>query len=146
MKLCFCLICLLIPVSSLSAETDQPKDQQRQLVGTWVVQSCAVHGVDYPGEVGKRLSINAHGQILRSVEDEKTAISFKLDPAKRPRQIDFLLTSKKDKSVLVVKGIYRLKGNLLEICAGAPEDERPKAISKHEKGYQLLKRVDSPGK
>jgi uncharacterized protein (TIGR03067 family) len=144
MTCCFFLVCVLIPVCPNPADNEQVKDEQRQLVGTWEVQASAVKGVDYPSEVGKRFTIDARGQIRRPDSDEDVVISIKLDPAMRPRHIDFLLTSKKEKSVLVVKGIYRLKGSFLEICAGTPEDDRPTSISKQETGYQLLKRVDSP--
>jgi uncharacterized protein (TIGR03067 family) len=130
-------------VGLVSAAAESPKEKERLLVGTWEVRSSAVKGVDYPSEVGKRLTFSAKGRVIRSGGDEDIVITFKLNPNAKPYHIDFVLTNEKDKSVLVVKGVYRLTGDVLEICAGTPEDERPKTISKRENGYQLLKRVTS---
>jgi len=131
----------LMLVGLVSAEEESSIKQRRLLVGTWEIRFSAVKGIDYPGEVGKRLTFTSEGRVLRSGGDN--VITFKLNPAARPCHIDFALTNQKDKSVLVVKGVYRLTGDVLEICAGTPEDERPKTISKLEIGYQLLKRVAS---
>jgi uncharacterized protein (TIGR03067 family) len=100
------------------------------LQGTWAMTSLVMSGEAVPegnslaGKLvveGDRYTVSVAGQVTPS--------TFKLDPSRRPRQIDFVPTSGPQKGQ-TLKGIYELDGNTYRLCRGLrPEDERPTGFS-----------------
>jgi uncharacterized protein (TIGR03067 family) len=127
--------CLLLGSATLVADDDAKKDLDG-LNGTWNFESLTIGGQKLPADAikkagfvfkdGKYTSIDPNGK-----EDETGTL--KLDPDKKPKTIDFDITSGKDKGKKQL-GIYKLEDDSFTLCIGFPgETERP-AKFESEKG------------
>ena len=59
---------------------------------------------------------------------------MKLDPSKKPREVEFILAEGKKKAL----GIYELSGKTYKLCYAPPGKNRPKEFSaKKGTGYTL---------
>ena len=119
--------CLLLGTAGLVAEDDAKKDLEA-LNGTWKYESVTFGGQKLPADAlkkaafvfkdGKYTSINPEGK------EEETG-TVKVDPSKKPKTIEFDITSGKDKGKKQL-GIYTLEGDNFTLCMGMPgEDQRP---------------------
>jgi uncharacterized protein (TIGR03067 family) len=96
---------------------DDAKADLKRLQGTWQVVSATSKGEKVPAEDIAELELVIDGDKISVREKGKVQerMMFKIDPAKRPRAIDFTHTDgpKKDK---VDHAIYQLDGDNLKIC------------------------------
>jgi len=69
------------------------------------------------------------------IKGEATEADYKLDPAKKPKQIDLLFGEGR-----TTKGVYHLEGDTLKLCAEKETDgERPTEFStKHGTTHFLV--------
>jgi uncharacterized protein (TIGR03067 family) len=66
---------------------------------------------------------HADGKLTVMEGGKQLELTFKLGPAKKPKEID--VTAKKDGQDEVHKGIYVLDKNTLKICISRAPDARP---------------------
>lgn len=97
------------------------KTELKKFAGTWSFVSIQKDGKDeLPEEVRNTLRLTFAGDKLTFADAKETRNgTFKIDPTKKPKQIDLMVDDK------TVKGIYRFKGDTLELCAGEPGEARP---------------------
>lgn len=108
----------------LAADTAAKKDLE-QLQGIWQVTALEVDGNQAPDEALKEFKITVKGDRMSHKTGETTEeSSFKLDPSKKPKQIDFTVVAGTDKGKNM-KAIYELDGDSLKLCVGSPGAERP---------------------
>ena len=153
MKMRF-LAFLLAPLFlAAQAGEDAAKKDKEKLQGTWKPVSIKSVGAPLPEEIvkGWTLKITNDEHTVTISEDlgggkgrmSLTKFTFTLDPAKKPKAIDFVSTHNGDKSA----GIYSLEGDTLKICARKPGQERPTRFES-EKGsgvsLQVYKRANPP--
>jgi uncharacterized protein (TIGR03067 family) len=129
---------ILIPIS-LGTAADKA-DDAKQLQGSWMVVSA-----EAPDEQGKelleaKLSIEGDVFTLKNSKREET-INFRLDPGKKPKQIDFIDKNKE----AVALGIYSLEGDTLKLCWGKTSQtkDRPTEFATKANGdlvFLVLKR------
>jgi len=105
---------------------DAGKKDQELLQGTWKLIRMEEGGERAAEDVLKAMSIKIVGNKLSVFEKDKVVaeLSFKLDPAKKPKAVDFthLEGSEKGKSEA---GIYALEGDKVTFCASGPGKPRP---------------------
>jgi uncharacterized protein (TIGR03067 family) len=100
---------------------DKAKGDLKKFEGTWSVATAQKGGKDAPeGEI-KEIQLVFSGEKLTFKHGEKAIEgTFKIDPSKKPKQIDVSLMGKD------VEGIYRFKKDgKLELCisdAGRPTE------------------------
>jgi len=103
---------LLVMAAGLLLAADKPKDDAKgdkdQFQGSWKVVSGEHDGVTLPEEKTKELTVTFQGDKVTIRVGDKTEPeqTFKLDPARKPREIDVTPHA---------KGIYELKGDDLKI-------------------------------
>jgi uncharacterized protein (TIGR03067 family) len=99
-----------------------PKDKE-SLQGTWDTVSGEIGGKLLKAEEIERQAYEFRGNVfvlhVRGVV--LGAVEFKLDPGKKPKQMDFLVGSNG-----VNPAIYKLDGDKLTICMDKPGGTRPK--------------------
>jgi uncharacterized protein (TIGR03067 family) len=113
---------------------DRPKDPMKEdikkLEGTWEVVAMEYNGRQIPMELiqrrGLRLII-AKGKCIKEtrLRDQVRQVQYtlKLDPAKKPKQIDF----QREQTTAAIQAIYSLEGDRLIVCeprigAGRPSE------------------------
>jgi uncharacterized protein (TIGR03067 family) len=91
-------------------------DEQR-LQGSWKVIHNELMRIQTPGMLG-RIHIY-FGRRFR-LDTDKGSEEFRIDEQSEPKRIDF-----DDGRNPLIQGIYKLEGERLTICTGAPGDPRP---------------------
>ena len=139
----------LMPAAANSFRVDKSKEQAELLQGEWVVVALGYAGFELQTTAeqpmrftfskdrmltnlafdvggGRRLWLGSQGFSAETIitftfSTRGQEATFKLDATKTPAQID--IQEKKGKDVSLSSGIYRLKGNELELCIG--QSSRP---------------------
>jgi RNA polymerase sigma factor (sigma-70 family) len=131
--------------------------EREQLQGTWRLVACTQDGQDVPGDLVKQVKIDFQGDKMqftpplefheRQVEGQKGKhveaqlgegsfeVSFRLNPAMKPKEFDLILPYSGDKGP-VVNGIYSLDNNRLRLCICY--GDRPKDFSSKEGSKQVF--------
>ena len=121
---------LALVALTTAAIADDAKDQ-RQLQGEWALASATRGGKSVLKEGEKHTStFDAEKMTLSDGRDKKMA-KVKLDTSKKPPQIDILPQDGSDKG-RTIKGIYELKDDVLKVCFGEPDGDRPTTFSAKE--------------
>ncbi len=95
-------------------------DEAKKLQGNWTVVALEAGGKPVPEEqvkaVNLQLTFKENKLTTQSAGETKEG-TFKLDPTKKPKEIDVTF------GVKTSKGIYQLEGDTLKLCLS--EGERP---------------------
>jgi uncharacterized protein (TIGR03067 family) len=111
----------------VSAASAQDKSDKDKLQGTWLMVSGERAGKALPPEFAKDAKVVFAGDKLTlKNKDFMLEGTFKLDPGKKPKEIDVDFNGKPG------KGIYQLEGDTLKIAHGETGDPRPKDFTTKE--------------
>ncbi|MCI0462173.1 MAG: TIGR03067 domain-containing protein [Gemmataceae bacterium] len=113
-------------VSATYAGDDAKKDLEK-VQGAWVVTLMEEMGKKAPNEVIKGLGAQIKGDRLTLSEQGKVIMDFeiKLDPAQKPKAVDFTYLAGEDKGKKEL-GIYEIEGDTLKLCVNDGGKDRPK--------------------
>jgi uncharacterized protein (TIGR03067 family) len=132
------LACALMVSAGRSEDKPAPPDKD-QIQGTWLLVSGEAGGKPITPEDAKALKLIIAGDKLTvQHNDQKVQGPFKLDPDKKPKEMDVEMDGK------VCKAIYQLDGDTLRIAHGEPGDPRPEEFRAKEgfhRHIMVLKRV-----
>jgi uncharacterized protein (TIGR03067 family) len=109
------------------AAADTTKNDVDQFQGSWKTESLEFDGQKAPREAFKDdLMIFDEKEYTQEKGDEVIERGkYKLDPSKKPKEIDFDITEGPDQGKHQV-GIYELSGNTLKVSVAPPGvEERP---------------------
>ncbi|HEY7311645.1 MAG TPA: sigma-70 family RNA polymerase sigma factor [Gemmataceae bacterium] len=124
---------------TLAREADAKKSDKEKIQGEWKVESAKVNGEESQGAEGDRIKgatwTIAAEKITVTFNGEDRVATYKLDPAAKPKAID-VMTEKEG----TFKGIYKLEGDTLTICAtlGQEDGERPTEFVSKEGSSTML--------
>jgi uncharacterized protein (TIGR03067 family) len=117
-------VCLLVAADNPS---DEAKKDLAALQGEWSMTSGERDGQPIPDDLRKGFKRVVKDDVTTITASGQTVMKarFTVDPAKKPKAIDYTLLDgpNKDKKVL---GIYELDGDTVKFCFAAPDQERPK--------------------
>jgi uncharacterized protein (TIGR03067 family) len=137
------LLALSLATAALGA--DPAKDDQDRLQGVWTVTAAEHDGQALDRIKGNTLTVKGGRFTIKTKSAEFTG-TFRLDPAKTPKAIDFQHEADvlKDKKW---EGIYKLDGDELRICYAEADSgkDRPADFATSE-GSGLLLTVLQRGK
>jgi uncharacterized protein (TIGR03067 family) len=116
----------VILIAAEPAKEDEAKKDLEKLQGSWTMAALEVDGKPVPEEKLKSstLTIKKDKYIIK-VGDSTHETTIKLDPSKKPKEIDMTFTEgpNKDKTL---KGIYDIDGDTFKMCRGLTADkDRP---------------------
>jgi uncharacterized protein (TIGR03067 family) len=136
----FLVLSLTLLLASDKQKEDKEKKDSDVIQGTWKVVSVEQGGQKRDAEDDSRMVIIFKGEDysvkMNGTEVEKGTV--KIDPAKKPKSIDFAITEGNDKGKKQV-GIYGLEDDTLKICVTQPEkDDRPKELVAKEGTDHIL--------
>jgi uncharacterized protein (TIGR03067 family) len=111
-----------------AASAEQPKEaavktDREKIQGSWALVSSEAGDRKSSAEEVKKSATKlefAGEKVLVAQGDGSQLATFRLDPAKEPKEIDLVLLKTE-----VHKGIYKLDGDTLTICKSHPPEERP---------------------
>jgi uncharacterized protein (TIGR03067 family) len=106
----------LLTVALIVAAPAPEKKDEEKLQGTWILVSSEQGGRATPDNVAKTMKMTVKGdQITINSDTTEEKMTFKLDPTKKPKTVDFLV-KKGGMDDVAVPGIYELKDDELKIC------------------------------
>lgn len=116
---------------TFGALQDDGKKELEKVQGKWVATVYEVNGRSLPPEVVKTIKFtftdDKYVQEIMGMEAERG--TQKLDPSKKPKEMDISITEGDGKGMLQL-AIYELDGDTIKICAnGAGDKSRPKEFS-----------------
>jgi uncharacterized protein (TIGR03067 family) len=126
------LCTLLLPAAVLCGQEEAIKKEKAKLAGAWVVESMEMMGKKVESSVGDTFTFASDKVTLKTKVKEELE-TYKLDPSKKPREIDF-------KSKETILGIYELDGDTLKLCVST-SGKRPTAFDSNQGILGILKRA-----
>jgi RNA polymerase sigma factor (sigma-70 family) len=122
---------------SIAKEADKPKTDKDSLQGAWIPVSAEEDGKKIPEDVIKARNFEmvfTEDKVTLPIKGDSQEAGYKLDPTKKPKQIDLLLGEGK-----TAKGIYLLEGDTLTLCVEKePGGERPAEFAAKEGTTRVL--------
>jgi uncharacterized protein (TIGR03067 family) len=116
------------------APPDAAKKDLKHLHGTWQLSSEVQSGNEQTPEYVKTMTLTFDKKGDWVLEKDGQLLykgSTKLDPTKKPKEVDFTLTTDDENKGKEVRGIYELKGDSFRLCF-AVENDRPTAFESKE--------------
>jgi uncharacterized protein (TIGR03067 family) len=132
------VIAVLVLAGADSAQ-DAVKKEMAHLEGEWSMVSGEANGLSMPKETvqsGKRVAKDGETTITFGGQVYFKA-RFSIDPAKKPRAIDYTMTEGPTKGKTHL-GIYELDGDTVKFCFAAPGGERPTDFTAKEGSQRTL--------
>lgn len=122
-----------VAIAFLAAAGTVPADGQddlKKLEGTWRFVSHEMQGKAATPEQLEKMSITFAGDKFAVSVDGKVvqAGMNKLDPAKKPAQVDAAVTEGQGKDTTML-GIYELKEDTMKVCFDLQGKERPTSFT-----------------
>ncbi len=112
---------------SITRAGDEARKDLEQMQGTWTITLMEEKGEKVPDAVIKEMSAEIKGDKLSISEKGKVVIElqFQLDPARKPREVDFTYLAGEDKGKKEL-GIYEIEGDTVKFCVNEGAKDRPK--------------------
>jgi uncharacterized protein (TIGR03067 family) len=132
------VIAVLVLAGAASAQ-DAVKKEMAQFEGEWSMVSGEANGLSLPKETvqsGKRVAKDGETTITFGGQVYFKA-RFSIDPAKKPRAIDYTMTEGPTKGKTHL-GIYELDGDTVKFCFAAPGGDRPTDFTAKEGSQRTL--------
>jgi uncharacterized protein (TIGR03067 family) len=116
----------------LTATADEKKDAKAELdklTGTWKGVSVVREGKPIPKAEAEayRLVVTGEKYTLTGEGSETIEGTHKVDPTKKPKEIDAVRTKGPNKGE-TLKGLYELTEDSFVVCFAAPGKDRPKEL------------------
>ena len=133
---------VVIAVLALVGADDAPDAVKRDMTlleGEWSMVSGELSGMTIPKEMvkgGKRVAKDGETTITFNGRINFKA-KFTIDPTKKPKTIDYLMTEGPTKGMTHL-GIYELDKDTVKFCFAAPGRERPTDFTAKEGSQQTF--------
>ncbi len=114
-------------------------DEKDALIGTWTVVKAEEDGKMTTEILKAKFTFKDGDKLFIKMpsEPKPLEVAFKLDAAKKPKQIDF--TRLEDGRAETALGIYEIDGDKLKLCAAEPElKERPTEFKSKSRKVTVL--------
>src|SRR5690242_4677403 len=112
---------LIVAVGGLLIAADAPKNDARKdldrMRGTWVATSAEASGTPFDEARIKamKMVIKGNKYTYTSVDDYREQGTLTLDPTKKPKTVDIVITEGSDQGE-TQRGIYQLDKDTLKFC------------------------------
>ena len=133
------IVVLAVGTLIATAAEDAKKDLEK-LEGTWLLVAGERDGKKFTEEEVKKTKLFIKGDTFR-IPESSVATSqdgtIKMDPSKKPKEMDATTGSGPDKGK-IWQGIYELDGDTYRVCFAPPGKDRPKEFSSKAGSGHLL--------
>jgi uncharacterized protein (TIGR03067 family) len=111
---------------------EAPKKELEKFTGSWSAVAVAHDGKKVPEEEVKKMTLTVKGEgYTLHVADQAIEGKHKLDPTKKPKQIDAVRT-KGPHAGETIKGIYELDADTFKVCFAPVGKDRPTEFATKE--------------
>ncbi|MBI1917379.1 MAG: TIGR03067 domain-containing protein [Planctomycetes bacterium] len=117
---------LLVLAAGLLAPVPKDDATKDKIEGTWVVVSATRNGKTNDEIKDDKVTFKDGKLTIKAKNKDETA-TYKVDPAKKPKEID--ITHEGGKTM---QGIYVVEGDTLKVCFSKPDSPRPTEFSAKE--------------
>lgn len=129
------LVAFFLTSFALAAE---PEGELKQFQGVWLIEAANLADRDHIDDFkGMKLTVTGEKYVIDFAENSDKG-TFKIDAAKKPKEIDFA-TSKtgpfKGRDLL---GIYEFKGDTVVLCINSEKPDRPTKFAAPAKSPLML--------
>jgi uncharacterized protein (TIGR03067 family) len=136
----FTIILLALPAFAADAQREAAiKKDLEQLQGQWTMKSGSADGWALPEAMlpGFRRTCQENETIIMNADQLIMKAKFTIDPAKRPKTIDYEVIDGPTKGKRHL-GIYELDGDTMKSCFAAPDEDRPTDFSTKQGDHRTL--------
>jgi uncharacterized protein (TIGR03067 family) len=114
---------------------EKAKSDKDDIQGTWVFVSAEEGGKAVPEDELKKFEmVFASDKVKFPIKQEVKELGYKLDPARKPKQIDIAFGETE-----TAEGIYELDGDKLKVCLTKPgHGDRPTKFDSTEGRESVL--------
>jgi uncharacterized protein (TIGR03067 family) len=127
---------LVLPMPAGEKDDAVTKDM-KLLEGNWTLHSFTTDGKEVPADTIQNIKLTIKGdRYLVDFGKQKMELTFKIDPAKKPKSID--LVNVKDEKKTVTKGIYEVGADTLKLCRGTESGQDRPAEFAAKEGSKLV--------
>jgi uncharacterized protein (TIGR03067 family) len=124
----------------IAADAEDAKKDLEKLQGTWALVSGERDGKKFTEEEVKKTMLFIKDDTFR-IPESSVATSedgtIKIDPSKKPKEMDATTGSGPDKGK-IWQGIYKLRGDTYKVCFAPPGKDRPTEFSSKAGSGHLL--------
>lgn len=133
------IVCAIGLVIATDANDDAVKKDLEKFQGNWTLISVERDGKKTPEEEAKKIKLSIQGNKFILQKDGVTISegTFTVDPAKKPKQIDEMITAGPNKGKMFL-AIYEIDNDHHKICFAAAGKERPTTFSSAQGSGHLL--------
>jgi uncharacterized protein (TIGR03067 family) len=134
-------VAAMILIAAEAPKDDAVKKDLKKMEGTWMQIGETHEGITRTDKENKK------AKVKLIIKGDKYSIFFgakeagkgtiRLDPSKKPKEIDMVLGGKDFKGQVML-GIYELKGNVLKVCNAFPGKARPEEFSAKKGSKRFL--------
>jgi uncharacterized protein (TIGR03067 family) len=104
---------------------DDAEQDQKMLQGKWMLTSAVLNGTEVPkDDIKGELVFKENKYSYTAGDGQAGAGTFKLDPSKKPKQLD-AVPSEGDAKGQTFEEIYEIDGDSLKLCLALPGTKRP---------------------
>jgi len=119
---------LSLGLAAGAADDKSSRDELEKFTGTWRGVSEVRDGKDVPKAEAEALRLVVAGEKYTLTEGaEMIEGTHKLDPTKKPKEIDAVRTRGPHKGE-TLRGVYELTEDTFVVCFAAPGKDRPKEL------------------
>ena len=122
----------VVLVAAEAPKEDAAKKDLKKMEGTWMLIGHVHEGKTTTEKENKqarvKLIIKGDKYSIYFGDKERGKGTIRLDPAKKPKEIDLVLAGKEFKGQVML-GIYELKNDVLKVCNAFPGKARPEEFS-----------------
>ncbi len=123
------LIVLALGLVSAAQDSAKANKDLDRLQGTWKRASGEMNGKKVSAEELQKTTLTIKGdQYVLKMGDQTRKGHIKLDPTKKPKQIDIISGAGPNRGK-TLQGIYELEGDTFRYCVAQPGKSRPTEFS-----------------
>lgn len=142
MKLLPLVALAMLPLTIRAGDDKAVKKEIDKIQGTWIMAELRYNGRDLSGDDKSKFKLVFKGDtaVVEGVEEltkEYAKVSFKFDPAAKPKIVDLKILSGSQKDA-VIEGIYELNDKEFKICANVFGNNRPSEFAAPEGSSSVL--------
>jgi uncharacterized protein (TIGR03067 family) len=132
------LLVVAVGLALVAADKPDSKKEDKDLIlGNWSFASGERNGEQPPDEIQSMKLTFKEDKLTALIRDETKEGKYKLDPAKKPKEIKVTITENGNEKEL--HGIYELDGDNLKLCFPSEDGgDLPKEFTGKQGSNQML--------